>query len=138
MERFFPLNHLAVEQLCDLFRDACKVGKLLVEYDQLGAEGHYEVNLPEDEILKNISIESHNYLVFHEAFEDEPDATTVAFSLSGHPFTTAYVDIDNARLDWFVKKYSLTEWWQMEGSERKHYPFAKFYMLEPMKRHLLN
>jgi hypothetical protein len=138
MERFFPLNHLTVEQLHDLYRDACKVGKLLVEYDQPGAEGHYEVNLPEDEILKNISSESQNYLVFHENFENEPDATTVAFPLSGHPFTTAYIDIDNARLDWFVKKYSLTEWWQMEGGERKYYPFAKFYTLEPIKRHLLN
>lgn len=138
MERFFPLNHLTVEQLRDLYRDAYQVGKLLVEYDQPGVEGHYEVNLPEDEILKNISGESQNYLVFHEDFEDEPDATTVAFSLSEHPFTTAYIDFDNARLDWFVKKYGLTEWWQMEGSERKHYPFAKFYTLEPMKRHLLN
>lgn len=138
MERFFPLGHLTTEQLRDLYRDASKVGKLLVEYDQPGVEGHYEVNLPEDVILKNISGESQNYLVFHEDFEDEPDATTVAFPLSEHPFTTAYIDIDNARLDWFVKKYSLTEWWQMEGSERKQYPFAKFYMLEPMKRHLLN
>lgn len=138
MERFFPLNHLTVEQLRDLYRDACKVGKLLVEYDQPGAEGYYEVNLPEGEILKNISGASQNYLVFHEDFEDEPDATTVAFPLSEHPFTTAYIDIDNARLDWLVKKYSLMQWWQMEGSERKQYPFAKFYTLEPMKRHLLN
>lgn len=138
MERFFPLNHLTAEQLRELYRDACKVGKLLVEYDQPGAEGHYEVNLPEGEILKNISGASQNYLVFHEDFEDEPDATTVAFPLSEHPFTTAYIDIDNARLDWFVEKYSLTQWWQMEGSERKQYPFAKFYTLEPMKRHNLN
>ena len=85
MERFFPLNHLTVEQLRDLYRDACQVGKLLVEYDQPGIEGHYEVNLPEDEILKNISGESQNYLVFHEDFEEEPDATTVAFPLSEHP-----------------------------------------------------
>jgi hypothetical protein len=138
MERFFPLKHLTVEQLRDLYRDACKVGKLLVEYDQPGVEGHYEVNLPEDEIPKNISGESQNYLVFHEDFEDEPDATTLAFPLSEHPFTTAYIDIDNARLDWFVKKYGLTEWWQMEGSERKQYLFTRFYTLEPMKRHLLN
>lgn len=138
MERFFSLKHLTVEQLRDLFRDACQLGKLLVEYDQPGAEGHCDVNLPEDEILKSISSDSRNYLVFHEDFEDEPDTTTVVFTLSGHPFTTAYIDIDNARLDWFVKKYSLLQWWQMEGSERKQYPFAKFYTLEPMKRHLLN
>lgn len=138
MERFFSLKHLTVEQLRDLFHDACQVGKLLVEHDQPGAEGYYDVNLPEDEILKNISCDSRNYLIFHEDFEDEPDTTTVAFSLSGHPFITAYIDIDNARLDWFVKKYSLLQWWQMEGSERKHYPFTKFYTLEPMKRHLLN
>ncbi|OJU36924.1 MAG: hypothetical protein BGN96_04285 [Bacteroidales bacterium 45-6] len=138
MERFFPLNHLTAEQLHDLYRDACKVGKRLVEYDQPGEEGHYEVNLSDDETLKNISDESQNYLVFHENFEDEPDATIIAFSLSSHPFTTAYIDIDNTRLDWFVKKYGLTQWWQMEGSERKYYPFAKFYTVEPMKRHLLN
>lgn len=138
MERFFPLGHLTTEQLRDLYRDVCQVGKLLVEYDQPGIEGHYEVNLPEDEILKNISGESQNYLVFHEDFEDCPDATTVAFPLSDHPFTTAYVDIGNARLDWFVEKYGLTEWWQMEGSERRHYPFSKFYVLEPMKRHRWN
>lgn len=138
MERFFPLNHLTVEQLRDLYRDACQVGKQLVEYDQPGVEGHYEVNLPEDEILKNISGESQNYLVFHEDFEGDPDATTIAFPLLEHPFTTAYVDIDNNRLDWFVKKYNLSEWWQMEGSERKQYPFTRFYTLEPMKRHKLN
>lgn len=138
MERFFPLNHLTVEQLRDLYRDACQVGKLLVEYDQPGIKGHYEVNLPEDEILKNISGENQNHLVFHEDFEGDPDATTIAFPLSEHPFTTAYIDIDNARLDWFVEKYDLTQWWQMEGSERKQYPFAKFYTLEPMKRHHLN
>jgi hypothetical protein len=138
MERFFPLNHLTVEQLRDLYRDACQVGKLLVEYDQPGIEGHYEVNLPEDEILKNINGESQNYLVFHEDFEGDPDATTIAFPLLEDPFTTAYIDIDNARLDWFVKKYNLTQWWQVEGSERKHYPFTQFYTLEPMKRHLLN
>ena len=138
MERFFPLKHLTVGQLRDLYRDACKVGKLLVEHDQPGVEGHYEINLPEDEILKNISDENQNYLVFHENFENEPDATIIAFSLSPHPFTTAYIDIDNARLDWFVKKYGLAEWWQMEGDERKHYPFTKFYTLEPVKRHNLN
>jgi hypothetical protein len=43
MERFFPLKHLTVEQLRDLYRDACKVGKLLIEYDKPGMEGHYEI-----------------------------------------------------------------------------------------------
>ena len=78
MERFFPLKHLTVGQLRDLYRDACKVGKLLVEHDQPGVEGHYEINLPEDEILKNISDENQNYLVFHENFENKPDAIIVA------------------------------------------------------------
>lgn len=138
MERFFPLGHLTTKQLRDLYRDACKVGKLLVEYDQPGVEGHYEVNLPEDEILKNISADNKNGFVFHEDFEDFPDGFMISFPLSEHPFTTVYIDIDNARLDWFVKKHSLTEWWQVEGSERKHYPFTRFYTLEPMKRHLPN
>ena len=138
MERFFPLKHLAVEQLRDLYRDACKVGKLLIEYDQPGTEGHYGITLSDDEILKNISVECQNYFVFHEDFEDFPDATTVAFPLSQHPFTTAYIDIDNARLNWFVKKYGLAEWWQMEWDEKKYYPFARFYTLEPMKRNNLN
>ena len=138
MERFFSLNHLTVEQLRDLYRDACIVGKLLVEYDQPGVEGHYEVNLPEDEIMKNMGSEGYNYLVFHEDFEGYPDAVTVAFSMTGHPFTTAYIDMDSTRLDWFAKKYSLSQWWQMEGSERKHYPFSEFYTLEPMKRHRWN
>ncbi len=138
MERFFSLKHLTIEQLRNLYRDACKVGKLLVEYDQPGVEGHYEVNLPDDEILKNISGESQNYLVFHEDFEDFPDATMVAFPLPQHPFTTAYIDIDNDQLSWFAKKYGLVEWWQMEGSEQKYYSFSKFYTLEPMKRHNLN
>ena len=138
MERFFPLKHLEVEQLCDLYRDACNVGKLLIEYDQPGMEEHYEITLSDDEILKNISVECQNHFVFHEDFEGFPDATTVAFPLSQHPFITAYIDIDNARLDWFVKKYGLVEWWQMEGSEQKYYPFSKFYTLEPMKRHNFN
>jgi hypothetical protein len=138
MERFFPLKHLTAEQLRDLYRDARKVGKLMVEYDKPGEQEYYAINLSDDEILKNISVNSANYLVFHEDFENFPDATTVAFPLAEHPFTTAYIDIDNTRLDWFVKKYGLAEWWQMEGSERKHYPFSKFYTLEPMKRHNLN
>jgi len=138
MERFFPLKHLTVEQLRDLYRDACKVGRLLIEYDKPGTEGHYEITLSDDEILKNISVECQNHFVFHEDFEDFPDATTVVFSLSQHPFTTAYIDIDNIRLDWFVKKYGLVEWWQMEGSEQKYYPFSKFSTLEPMKRHNFN
>lgn len=58
--------------------------------------------------------------------------------MTGHPFTTAYIDMDSTRLDWFAKKYSLSQWWQMEGSERKHYPFSEFYTLEPMKRHRWN
>ncbi|MEA4808671.1 hypothetical protein SDC9_32346 [bioreactor metagenome] len=138
MERFFPLKHLTVEQLRDLYRDACKVGRLLVEYDKPGEQEYKEITLPEDVILKNISGGNQNYIVFHEDFEGYPDATTVAFSLSEYPFTTAYIDIDNARLDWFAKKYGLAEWWQMEGDERKDYPFTRFYTLEPMKRHQFN
>ncbi len=138
MERFFSLNHLTEEQLHSLYHDACKVGKLLVEYDKPGEQEYYSVNLAENEILKNISSEGYNYLVFHEDFEGYPDAVTVAFSMTGYPFTTVYIDIDNARLDWFAKKCSLMEWWQMEGSERKHYTFSEFYTLEPMKRHLWN
>ncbi len=138
MERFFPLKHLTGEQLCDLYRDARKIGKLLVEYDKPGEQEYYDIHLPEDEILKNIGSDGYNYLVFHEDFEGYPDATTIAFSLTEHPFTTAYIDIDNARLDWFVEKYALTEWWQMEGNERKHYTFNQFYTLEPMKRHRWN
>lgn len=138
MERFFPLEHLTTGQLRRMYRDARKLGKLLIEYDQPGVEGHYELDLPEDQVLENISAESQNYLVFHENFENEPDATTVAFLLLKYPFTTVYVDIDNARLNWFVKKYSLMQWWQMKGSGQKYYPFARFYTLEPVKRHLLN
>ncbi|KAA6318258.1 hypothetical protein EZS27_031714 [termite gut metagenome] len=138
MERFFSLAHLTVEQLCELYRDARKVGKLIVEYDQPGVEGTYEIPLSDEVILKNISSKNQNYLVFHEDFEGYPDMTTISFALAEHPFTTVYIDIDNNRLDGFVKKYGLTEWWQMEGSERKHYPFTRFYTLEPMKRHYLN
>lgn len=138
MERFFSLNHLTVEQLRDLYHDACTVGKLLVEYDKPGEQEYCNISLPEDEILKNISCEGYNYLVFHEDFEGYPDAVTVSFSMTGHPFTTAYIDMDNTRLDWFAKEYSLAQWWQMEESERKHYPFSEFYTLEPMKRHRWN
>lgn len=138
MERFFSLAHLTVDQLHELYRDACKVGKLLVEYDKPREEGYYEIPLPEDVILGNIGTGNHNHLVFHEDFDDFPDATTVVFPLAGHLFMTAYIDIDNTRLDWFVKKYGLDEWWQMEGEERKYYPFSKFYTLELMKRRDLN
>ena len=138
MERFFSLNHLTTEQLYSLYQDACNLGKLLVEYDKPGEQEYYTINLPENEILKNISSEGYNYLVFHEDFDDYPDAVTIAFSMSRYPFTTAYIDMDNVLLDWLVMKYSLAQWWQMEGSERKHYSFSEFYTLEPMKRHLWN
>ena len=135
MERFFPLKHLTVDQLQDLYRDARKVGKLLVEYDKPGTEGHYELTLSDEEILKNISAECNNYFVFHENFEDDPDMITIGFPLSKQVFMTAYIDVENLWLDWFVKKYNLAEWWQMEWKEKKHYPFSKFYELESVKRH---
>jgi UDP-N-acetylmuramoylalanine-D-glutamate ligase len=68
-----------------------------------------------------------NHLVFHDNFEDFPDATTVVFKLQGQLYMTAYIDIDNALLDRFVKKYGLDDWWQMEGDTRQHYPFSEFY-----------
>lgn len=138
MERFFSLEHLTAEQLHDLYRDASRVGKLIVQYDKPGVQEYYEINLPEDEILKNIRPESHNYLVFHENTDDFPDATTVAFHMAMHPFTTVYIDFDNARLDGFVKKYELYRWWQMEGETRKEFPFDEFYTHEPMKRRNIN
>ncbi len=140
MERFFLLKHLTVEQLRELYCDACKVGKLLVEYDQPGVEGHYEVNLSDDEILKNITAVSDNGFAYYEDHEDFADGVMLSFALIGKPFTTAYINIgiDNLRLDWFVRKYGLAQWWQVEGSERRQYPFTKFYTLESMKQHKFN
>lgn len=138
MERFFSLKHLTTDRLRDLYRDACKAGKLLVEYDKPGEKGDYDINLPEDEILKSISSDCQNYLVFHEDFEDWPDSVTLAFPLSEHPFMTAYIDFDNARLNWFVKKYGLNQWWHMVGNQRVYLPYSEFYILEPMKRHRWN
>lgn len=138
MERFFSLEHLTVDRLRDLYRDALKVGKLLIEYDRPGEEGHRNMNLPEDVILKNISADDQNCFIFHEDDEDYTDAIMIAFPLKEYSYTTAYIDIDNNKLDWFVEKYALTEWWQKEGSERKYYPFSKFYTLQPMKRHRWN
>ena len=139
MERFFSLAHLTVEQLRNLYLDAAEVGKLLVEYDKPREEGHYDVTaLPESEILAGIAVGDDNYIVFHEDFEDWPDATTVAFPLTNHPYTTAYIDLDNTFLDFFAEKYRLAEWWQMEGSRRKYYLFSRFYALEPMKRSDIN
>jgi hypothetical protein len=46
--------------------------------------------------------------------------------------------VENLWLEWFVKKYNLAEWWQMEWKEKKYYPFSKFYELEPVKRHNSN
>jgi hypothetical protein len=43
MERFFPFAQLSAEQLRDLYCDVRKVGKLIVEYDQPGVEGRYEI-----------------------------------------------------------------------------------------------
>ena len=125
MELFFSLSHLTVEQLRDLYLDATRVGKLLVEYDK-PHEDVYDLSfLPEDVILENIFICDDNYIVFHENFEDWPDATTIAFPLKNHPYTTAYIDLDNTVLTRFAEKYDLAEWWQMEGS--------RFYTLKPMK-----
>ncbi len=135
MERFFSLAHLTVEQLRSLYLDAVEVGKLLVEYDKPREEGHYDVSsLPEDVILAGIAAGDDNYIVFHEDFEDWPDATTVAFYLKNHPYTTAYIDLDNTLLTRFAEKYDLAEWSQMEGSHIMYYPFSRFYTLEPMKR----
>ncbi len=116
MERFFSLSHLTLEQLRNLYLDARRVGTMLVEYDKPREEGHFELNLPETVILDNIAAGNENYIVFHEDFEDWPDATTIAFPLKNHPYTTAYIDLDNTVLTRFAEKYDLAEWWQMEGS----------------------
>ncbi len=133
MERFFSLSHLTAEQLRSLYLDAVKVGKLLIEYDRPREEGHYDITLPEDMILDNIAAGDDNCFVFHENHEDFPDAVMVGFPLKNHPYTTAYIDIDNVWLPVFAEKYGLAEWWQEEDGQRKYYPFSRFYTLEPMK-----
>jgi hypothetical protein len=127
MERFFTLSHLTREQLHELYREAIRVGELLIEYDRPGEKGHCELPLPEDAILGYIAPGEENHLVYHRDFDDFPDATTLVFPLAGQLFLTAYIDLDNSLLDGLVAKYGLTEWWQMEGDERKRYPFAEFY-----------
>ncbi len=127
MERFFSLSHLTLEQLRELFSDGYEMGKLIIEYDRPFVQDYYEIVLPREEILKNICAKAHNYIVFHRDFEDMPNATTVAFPLTEHPNTTAYVEVDNTHLKELAEKYHLTEWWQMEGDKRVHYPFNMFY-----------
>jgi hypothetical protein len=138
MEQFFSLGYLTREQLRELYRDACKVGKLLIEYDRPDREGHYEMPLPEAMILDNIAPGDDNYLVYHLSFEDFPDATTVAFPLRGQLFMTAYIDFDNALPGRFAEKYGLDEWWQMEGDQRKYYPFSEFHRVLSMNGSAVN
>ncbi len=133
MERFFSLSHLTLEQLRNLYLDARRVGTMLVEYDKPREEGHFELNLPETVILDNIAAGNENYIVFHEDFEDFPDKTSVVFPLAHHPYTTVYIDFNNALLKGFAEKYGLSQWRQREGDKDKYYPFSRFYTLEPMK-----
>jgi hypothetical protein len=46
MERFYPLFDFSTQLLCELFADACKVGKLLVEF----VEKYKLIPQPDDEI----------------------------------------------------------------------------------------
>ncbi len=138
MERFFPISHLTPEQLCNLYRDACEVGRRTIQYDKPLEQEYYEISLPDEVILKNIRGGNRSYIVFHRDFEDMPDATTVAFMLAEHPYTTAYINIDNSLLDYFAEKYGLNEWWQMEGDKRRHYPFSEFYRVMSMNRPAVN
>ncbi|GHU88850.1 hypothetical protein FACS1894155_04550 [Bacteroidia bacterium] len=109
MERFYPLFDFSTQLLCELFADACKVGKLLVEYDKPGEEGSYEIpNFPMDEIFCNISSGCHtNYFVYMKNHEDWPDGIRIGMPLLEPMHTTAYVDMDISHLDWFVEKYKL-------------------------------
>ena len=127
MERFFSLKHLSRERLHELYREAVGVGTRLVEYDRPGVSGHYDVQLPEEDILRNIRPGDENYLVYHKGCEDFPDASSVVFPLAEHPYITVYVDFDNSLLDGFAAKYALGEWWQMEGDRQQTYPFSEFY-----------
>ncbi len=127
MERFFQLKHLTQDQLHDLYREAVGVGTLLIEYDKPDESDHYDVCLPEDDILRNIRSGDDNYIVFHKDDTDYPDAITVAFPMAEHPFTTVYIDLDNSRLDKFATKFTLAEWSQMEGDVLQVYPFADFH-----------
>ena len=90
MERFFPLKHLTVEQLRDLYRDACKAGKQIIEYDEPGIEGHHEITLSGKMILENISPKNHNYLVYQKGMDDDVDCIRIGFGLTGYSFIRVY------------------------------------------------
>ena len=134
MERFITLKHLTIPQLHDLYHDACRVGKQVVQYDKPLEQEYYEISLPDEVILRNIRGGNQSFIVFYQDIEDFPDSTTIAFRLAEYPYVTVYIDIDSARLDWFAEKYHLDEWWQMEGEKSRYYSFREFYSLEPIKR----
>ncbi len=69
MERFFPLSHLTTEQLCDMYRDACKVGSKTVRYDKPLEQEYYDISLPDEVILQNIRGGYKSYIVYHQNFE---------------------------------------------------------------------
>ncbi len=105
MERFFPLTHLCIEQLRDLFREASRVGRVVVVSDPFFRQDYYEMTLPETTILQQINPKRHNHLIYHKDFEGMPDGLTIGFPMDD-PFTTAYVELDNAHLKEIATKYN--------------------------------
>ena len=138
MERFFSLNHLSIQRLYDLYREAYKVGKQIIEYDEPGIEGHHEITLSEKMILENISPKNHNYLVYQKGMDDDADCIRVGFGLTAYSFIRVYIEMDNSYLNQFAKDYSLDVWRQNEHGKMVEHPFSEFYLPEPLERHHLN
>lgn len=133
MERFFSLDHFTTDRLCEMYRDAREWGNQLIEYDYPGEKGQRYLNLSPEEIESNISHELHNYIVFQEDHEMEPDRMTIAFGLLNYPHTYVYIDCENYLVEYFAPKYGLIQWYRLIGEEREYFPYSKFFTLEPMK-----
>lgn len=129
MERFFSLDHLSAQRLHNLYKEAYKVGKRIIEYDEEGVEGHKEISLSEKMILENISPKNHNYLVYQEGMDDDVDCIRIGFGLTDYSFIHVYIEMEHSHLKQFAKDYSLDIWRQNENGKMVEHPFNEFYSL---------
>jgi hypothetical protein len=107
-ERFYSIKHLTTAQLRELYSTYRLQGWIDGDYYKLTPAGVKPPELPEWEILRNITAgDDHNYFVFMLDCEGEQDGIMIGFGMSLHKDFAVYLHLPPGLLNEIVEKYGL-------------------------------
>jgi hypothetical protein len=107
-ERFYSIKHLTTAQLRELYSTYRSQGWIDGDYYKLTPAGVKPPELPEWEILRNITAgDEHNYFVFMIDCEGEQDGIMIGFGMSLHKDFAVYLHLPPGLLNEIVEKYGL-------------------------------